>query len=343
MLVAVDDVQWLDSSTRRALSFAARRLGDAPIGILVTQRGDGPDPLDLARTFDVTRFDELRVEPLSLGALAHLIRARLGVRIPRPALARVHDASGGNPMFALEFARSVDAPGRAGARAAVDPDVAAGARPRPHRRAAAGRPSPARGRRGRGAPDPVAARGDRPGIAPVARRRRRPRDRRRRRRGDRPLRAPLAGLGGVRRGSRPRSAALCTPSSLASRSDVEERARHLALASIEPDAEVAAVLDDAAARAHARGAPETAAELAQEAARLTPPADASAAGDREFAVAAYLVDACRTTDASRQLDRVLAIEPAGPASRSRVAASVPSRARLGAAFRALEEALRACR
>src|SRR4029077_10472366 len=101
--------------------------------------------------------------------------------------------------------------------------------------------------------------------------------------------------------------------------DVEERARHLALASMEPDAEIAAVLDDAAARAHARGAPETAAELAQEAARPTappaalgeeprrvaPPADASAAGNREFAVAAYLADACRTADASRQLDRVL--------------------------------------
>ena len=55
VLVAVDDVQWLDTPSRRALSFAARRLGDAPIGILVTQRGDGPDPLDLTRTVDETR------------------------------------------------------------------------------------------------------------------------------------------------------------------------------------------------------------------------------------------------------------------------------------------------
>jgi AAA ATPase domain len=63
VLLAVDDVQWLDSSSRRALSFAARRLGDAPIGIVVTQRGEGPDPLDLARALDETRFGELRVEP----------------------------------------------------------------------------------------------------------------------------------------------------------------------------------------------------------------------------------------------------------------------------------------
>src|SRR5262245_57080622 len=56
LLLAVDDVQWLDVSSRRALSFAARRLADAPVGILVTQRGEGPAPLELARAFDETRF-----------------------------------------------------------------------------------------------------------------------------------------------------------------------------------------------------------------------------------------------------------------------------------------------
>jgi len=42
---------------------------------------------------------------LSLGALQHLVRSRLAVRLPRPTLRRLHVASGGNPMFALEFAR----------------------------------------------------------------------------------------------------------------------------------------------------------------------------------------------------------------------------------------------
>jgi DNA-binding CsgD family transcriptional regulator len=52
--------------------------------------------------------------------------------------------------------------------------------------------------------------------------------------------------------------------------DPEERARHLALATVRPDAAVAASLDAAAVAARARGAPDVAAELSEEALRLTP-------------------------------------------------------------------------
>ena len=55
--------------------------------------------------------------------------------------------------------------------------------------------------------------------------------------------------------------------------DPEERARHLALASEAPDASIAEALDDAARLARARGAPDSAAELAALARELTPPAD----------------------------------------------------------------------
>ena len=50
----------------------------------------------------------------------------------------------------------------------------------------------------------------------------------------------------------------------------EARARHLALAAVGPDAAVAAVLDEAAQRASARGSPDAAAELAERARELTP-------------------------------------------------------------------------
>ena len=45
--------------------------------------------------------------------------------------------------------------------------------------------------------------------------------------------------------------------------DLEERARHLAIATTGPDKEVAAALDAGAAHAHARGAVLAAAELAE--------------------------------------------------------------------------------
>ena len=52
--------------------------------------------------------------------------------------------------------------------------------------------------------------------------------------------------------------------------DLEERARHLALGTEGPDADVAAELEHAAERAHGRGAFASAAELAELARRLTP-------------------------------------------------------------------------
>ena len=106
VLVAIDDVQWLDAPSARVVAFAARRLGDSRVGMLLTLRDGTSDPLDAANTFGES-LDEVRLGPLSTGALAHLVRTRLGMRIPRPVLARVHDASGGNPMFALEFARAI--------------------------------------------------------------------------------------------------------------------------------------------------------------------------------------------------------------------------------------------
>ena len=52
--------------------------------------------------------------------------------------------------------------------------------------------------------------------------------------------------------------------------DLEERARHLAIAATGPDEEIAAALDAAAAHARARGAAQAAAELAERAVALTP-------------------------------------------------------------------------
>jgi DNA-binding CsgD family transcriptional regulator len=54
--------------------------------------------------------------------------------------------------------------------------------------------------------------------------------------------------------------------------DPEERARHLAIAATAPDEEIAAALEKAATQARARGATQAAAELAERAVALTPPA-----------------------------------------------------------------------
>ncbi|MGV0795214.1 helix-turn-helix transcriptional regulator [Mycolicibacterium sp. XJ1819] len=106
-LIAIDDVQWLDSSSRAVVQFATRRLRGR-IGVLVTVRTDADQPsagwISLSRPDGVALF---RVAPMSLGALHRMISDRLGRSLPRPTMARIAEASGGNPFYALELARAV--------------------------------------------------------------------------------------------------------------------------------------------------------------------------------------------------------------------------------------------
>ena len=103
VLLALDDVQWLDVSSAAVLSVALRRLGDEPVAVLGTMRtgADAGDPEVLAGTL----LERLKLEPLDLAAVHRLLRDRLGLELPRPQLARIHRAAGGNPYFALELAR----------------------------------------------------------------------------------------------------------------------------------------------------------------------------------------------------------------------------------------------
>ena len=107
LLIALDDVQWLDGSTSAALAFALRRLEDARIGWLITVRDAGSTlPLGIARSLPEERVTRLSVGALSLGELAELVRVRLDAGFPRPILVSLRETSGGNPFFALEIARA---------------------------------------------------------------------------------------------------------------------------------------------------------------------------------------------------------------------------------------------
>ncbi|MGH2455592.1 MAG: LuxR C-terminal-related transcriptional regulator, partial [Candidatus Limnocylindria bacterium] len=87
---------------------------------------------------------------------------------------------------------------------------------------------------------------------------------------------------------------------------VEQRARHVALAATGTDADVAAILDDAARSARARGAPETAAELVAHARRLTLTDDHAGRARRMIDEAEYLFVAADDIGARRLADQVLA-------------------------------------
>lgn len=108
VLVAIDDVHWLDPSSRAVLSFVARRIKGA-VGVVVTERS-GPqvqEPVASWLQVGTEALVRVRVAPMSLGALRMMVSARLGTRFSRPAIVRIAEVSGGNPLYALELARVV--------------------------------------------------------------------------------------------------------------------------------------------------------------------------------------------------------------------------------------------
>lgn len=107
VLVAIDDVQWVDLASRRALEFAVRRL-PAPLRLFVTRRSEtaAKVPLELDRALPPHAFQRVVLGSLSLASLHHIVRKRLGTSPTRPMIARIAEASGGNPFFAIEIARA---------------------------------------------------------------------------------------------------------------------------------------------------------------------------------------------------------------------------------------------
>lgn len=107
LLIAIDDVQWLDPATANVLGFVARRTPDLPVGYLLTRRcapGE-PPPLGLAGTPE-RRLTTLRIGPLAATDLDAILRLELALSLPRPRLLELTRVSGGNPLVALEIARA---------------------------------------------------------------------------------------------------------------------------------------------------------------------------------------------------------------------------------------------
>ena len=74
VVVAIDDVQWLDASSRTVLEFAVRRLTAEPVAVLVATRGIGQEPpLGLERTLPADRLLRVPVTSLSMGAAHRLL------------------------------------------------------------------------------------------------------------------------------------------------------------------------------------------------------------------------------------------------------------------------------
>jgi DNA-binding CsgD family transcriptional regulator len=226
------------------------------------------------------------LSPLSIGALQHLLRAHLGVILPRPTLRRVHETAGGNPFFALEITRAIRrreddaALGEVPVPRGLDELVRERLAPLPDRTLAALRVVSAAAQPtlpllerclGGETTETLRPALDAHVIEP-----------REERIG---FSHPLLGSS-VYRHTEPAERRSVHHRLAALVDSPEERARHLALAASGADAQVAAALDTAALHAGARGAPAVAAELFEHAIRLTPADDEAGSTRRKLDAAA---------------------------------------------------------
>ncbi|MFI5510590.1 AAA family ATPase [Mycobacterium sp. NPDC051804] len=109
VLLAIDDLQWLDPSSVHVIAFAARRL-TGPVGILGSVRSDVRDGASTAwlQLPCPDALNRIRLSPLSIRELHTAVSSRLQRPFSRPAMGRIYEVSGGNPFYAIELARALD-------------------------------------------------------------------------------------------------------------------------------------------------------------------------------------------------------------------------------------------
>jgi DNA-binding CsgD family transcriptional regulator len=314
VVVAVDDSQWLDDSSAAAVGHAVRRLGAAPIGLLAALQSEGvrrPDSALVTSLPSDTRRH--RVGPMDTPDLRTLLRSRLGLSLSGVRAERLHRACSGNPLAALEIGRAILESGDAepsGPAMPVPEELAdllrrrietLTAREREALLVVAAFSDPPRslveavvgGEAGSALAGAVlkglleeeegVLRFPHPLFGLVLYSNADPQDRRR-------LHRRLAGLIG----------------------DPQDRAMHLALSVDGYDEKVAAEVEAAARTARDRGAPSAAAELCEQARRLTPPEMSAEANRRVLLEAEYHLDSGDLDRSGELLEGILASTEAGP-------------------------------
>ncbi len=309
LLLAIDDIPWMDGSSAAVLEFALRRLEAEPIRLIAAERTVDPSATTLppvVRAMEHSRLERVSVRGLSVTELERLIGDGLGMDLPPSTLKRLHRTSGGNPFYAIEIARAMQRRGqradqpelplpdslselirdRIGTLSPAAAEVVLHA-------AALSQPTVLMVETAVG--EDVAARGlTEAGEAGVLR-----------------VEAevlrfahPLLAAEAYAQASVDRRRAVHrTAAELVA--EPEERAKHMALAAEGPDAAVAAALEHAAERARQRGAPDAAAELAEQASALTPLGDDGAAVRRALMAARYLLIAGDAARARPMLEELL--------------------------------------
>ncbi|MEY2475515.1 MAG: hypothetical protein QOG87_830 [Actinomycetota bacterium] len=268
LLCLVDDAQWLDDASARALAFVARRLLAERIALAFGTRDVGGG---------LGRFPQLRVDPLGRRDARALLESVLAARLDEPVLERIIAETGGNPLALLELPRGLSPaqlaggfglPGALALSAEIEHSFTRrlARLPRDARRLlllAAAEPvgDPAllwRAAQQLGIPSTAAQAAESDGLLTLG--------------GSVVFRHPLvrSAVYGAAEPNERREAHRALADATDPQIDPDRRAWHRAQAASVPDEDLAGELEDSAARAQARGGFAAAAAFLERAAALTP-------------------------------------------------------------------------
>lgn len=315
VLIAIDDEQWLDPASARVLAFALCRLRDERVVVLVARRSEpgGTLSIDLRRRFGGRGVESISLQPLPMGAVKMLLEAHLDRTISAPVLRRIHQGAEGNPLWALAIANELEARHTDGERSAELPiprtlsdaiDLQLGhldPRADAAMLAIAALSQPTLALLQAAVPEFALSdleSAEQAGVVELA--------------GDR-LRFTHPLLASTHYANTPVSKRRELHRRLATViTDEEERAHHLALGTEAPDRDVADNLEQAAEVAARRGATESAAQLLEDAARLTPIDQAHAQSERVVAAAEHRFHSGDVNRARSTLEAVIPHLTGGP-------------------------------
>jgi DNA-binding CsgD family transcriptional regulator/tetratricopeptide (TPR) repeat protein len=104
LVLAVDDLQWIDRPSARALTFIARRLEGQPLGLMLATRPLDPEETPVSATLVADPATKvLRPSSLTPAAIRALVADRLGAEPHERFVSACQEVTGGNPFLLGEL------------------------------------------------------------------------------------------------------------------------------------------------------------------------------------------------------------------------------------------------
>ena len=108
LMIAIDDVQWLDAPSARWLAHMASRSEDLPLVLAVGRRIGEPGPAtDVLDEIEAPELIRVRPQLLSRSGSEAVISARLPGEVSADVAFACHEATGGNPFLLSELCNSI--------------------------------------------------------------------------------------------------------------------------------------------------------------------------------------------------------------------------------------------